>query len=237
MSTTDVLLALLRRGPAHGYDLKVSYDRWFDRGRPLAFGQVYSTLARLLRDGLVEVAHTEMGGGPERTVYELTAAGDERVVRWLQTPVEPGPAGAEEMIRKAVAAFRLDVDPAGFVARQRSTHLRRMRQLTELDAAVEASASGSADGAGSDVVAELVRDHALAHLDADLRWLELAEARLADVRPTQARAGGARLTGSPQPTSGARAVGGARRGRGPGADDPEGPPSAAPASLAGQETR
>ncbi len=165
MATTDVVLALLVRGPAHGYDLKRAHDAWFDHGRPLAFGQVYATLARLERDGLVAVAHTEAGGGPERTVYELTDAGRARVDEWVREPAEPAAPGADELIRKTVAAVRLGLDPAGFVARQRAAHLRRMRALARTPA--------------DDPTSRLVLDHAVAHLDADLRWLELAAQRLA----------------------------------------------------------
>lgn len=171
MATSDVLLALLSRGPAHGYDLKRAHDTWFDSGRPLAFGQVYSTLARLERDGLAAVAHTESGGGPERTVYEIIAAGRERLHAWVTEPAEPAPPGADELIRKTVAAVRLGLDPAGFVARQRSSHLRRMRELEE--------------SVVTDATDRLVVDHAVAHLDADLRWLDLASARItADPAPT-----------------------------------------------------
>lgn len=172
MATTDVLLALLSGGPRHGYDLKRGHDAWFDRGRPLAFGQVYASLARLERDGLVAQAHTEAGAGPERTVYELTEAGRARLDEWLGTPVDPAPPGADELVRKAVAAIRLGLDPAGFVARQRAAHLRRMHALqAETD---------------DDPVSRLVREHALAHLDADLRWLEDAAAWLAEPRGTEA---------------------------------------------------
>ena len=58
MATNEVLLALLRIGPAHGYDLKRDHDAWFPDARPLAFGQVYATLGRLERGGLVEVLET-----------------------------------------------------------------------------------------------------------------------------------------------------------------------------------
>jgi len=179
VSTSDVLLALLVGGPSHGYDLKRCHDTWFDQAKPLAFGQVYATLARLERDGLVAIAHTEAGSGPERTIYELTPGGRERVDAWIGTPAEPAPPGADELIRKTVAAIRLGLDPAGFVARQRAAHLRRMHAL--------------ADVAPSDLMASLVREHAIAHLDADLRWLAAAAEQLSagadDVARTATRAG------------------------------------------------
>ncbi len=108
MATGDALLALLILGPRHGYDLKRAYDDWFSGLRPMAFGQVYSTLSRLQRDDLIQVAQTETAEGPERTVYELTSVGRTRAQEWLSEPVDPdvpGGAPADELIRKTLAAI------------------------------------------------------------------------------------------------------------------------------------
>jgi len=161
----DLVLALLRRGPAHGYEVKRDHDAWFPDARPLAFGQVYATLSRLERDGAVEVVETRTDGGPERRVYALTDAGAERLDAWLGEPAETAGNGPDEIVRKTVAALRTGGDAPGFLARQRASHLRRMREL-----------STGADDA--DPAARLARDHLLAHLDADLRWLDLAAERL-----------------------------------------------------------
>jgi DNA-binding PadR family transcriptional regulator len=166
MATPDALLALLAGGPRHGYDLKRAHDAWYAGLRPLAFGQVYATLARLERDGLVGVAHTESGGGPERVVYELTPQGRARLDAWLTEPAEPGVAGADELIRKTLAAYHLRADVNGVVARQRATHLRRLRALQE---------AAAPDG---DLGSSMATDHTLLHLDADLRWLDLAAERM-----------------------------------------------------------
>ena len=81
------LLGLLSAGPGHGYDLKRSWDHWFAASKPLAYGQVYATLARLVRDGLITQVETEPGSGPERKRYEVTDAGRQSVEQWLLTPV------------------------------------------------------------------------------------------------------------------------------------------------------
>lgn len=167
MATSRALLALLDAGPRHGYDLKRSHDEWFAGLKPLAFGQVYATLGRLERDGLVQVAHTETGDGPERTVYELTPSGREALRTWLEEPVDPGIANADELQRKVLSTYRMEGDVAGLIARQRTEHLRRMRELQ--------------DGP-SPLAATLSADHARLVLDAELRWLELAADRLAAVR-------------------------------------------------------
>jgi DNA-binding PadR family transcriptional regulator len=168
MATGDALLALLLPGPRHGYDLKRTYDAWFAGLRPLAFGQVYSTLARLQRDELILVAQTESAEGPERTVYELTANGRTQAQAWMSEPIDPnvpGGAPADELIRKTLAAFHLDADPDGVMARQRTAHLRAIRALE------------TTDGPPADLGQTVFRDHLRLHLDADLRWLELTGER------------------------------------------------------------
>lgn len=165
MATAEIVLALLRRGPAHGYDVKRDHDAWFPDARRLAYGQVYATLGRLERDGLVEVAETRTEGGPERTVYALTDAGTDRLTEWLAEPATVNGEGAGEIVRKTVAALRIGDDAARSLAAQRTAHLRRMRELT-------------AEPPRADPVARLARDHVLVHLDADLRWLDLAVERV-----------------------------------------------------------
>ena len=158
MAVPDVVLALLRGGPRHGYEVKHEHDAWFPDARPLAFGQVYATFGRLQRDGLVEVVETRSAGAPERTVYGLTRAGRDRLDAWL---AEPAPPGSDEIVRKAVAALRTGAGAAAYLSAQRSAHLRAMREL-----------AGRPPDA--DLAARLGREHTLAHLDADLRWLERA---------------------------------------------------------------
>jgi DNA-binding PadR family transcriptional regulator len=167
MSIAHVLLGVLAEGPAHGYDLKHEYDQRFPGAKPLAFGQVYASLARLQRDGLVEVAETSHAGGPERTTYVLTDAGAAHLHEWLDRPEPAGPYPADDLVRKVVTALRLGEDAAGFLAEQRRTHLTRMRELVGVQSGVK------------EPDARIAIDHMIDHLDADLRWLETAAARVA----------------------------------------------------------
>src|SRR3954470_22056367 len=105
MSVPITLLALLEREPSHGYDLKRDYDAYFGRGKPLPFGQVYSTLARLARDGKVEAADTEAGGGPDRKRYLITDQGVTEVEAWLAEPVPPEPHLQSVLFAKVVLAL------------------------------------------------------------------------------------------------------------------------------------
>src|SRR5882757_7446218 len=88
MTVPLTLLGLLEREPSHGYELKRDYDAFFGRGKPLPFGQVYSTLGRLARDGKVIVGEAEPGTGPDRKRYVITEAGAGEVKEWLTEPVD-----------------------------------------------------------------------------------------------------------------------------------------------------
>lgn len=167
MSVGHVLLGVLAEGPAHGYDLKRGHDARFPAAKPLAYGQVYAALSRLERDGLVEVVETTSGGGPERTTYALTAAGDQELRRWLAEAEPAGPYAADDLVRKTVTALRLDADAVGFLRRQREVHLSRMRGLIALQREEPRMA------------ARIAIDHTISHLDADLQWLETAADRAA----------------------------------------------------------
>ena len=146
-----MLLGVLAHGPAHGYDLKRAHDARFPSAKPLAYGQVYAALAKLEREGLVEVVETKRDGGPDRTTYALTDEGAAALRDWLATTESPGPYSADDLVRKAVTALRLGTDAAGF--------LRSQRAAAEVDARIEI-------------------DHTIFHLDADLRWLETAAGRV-----------------------------------------------------------
>jgi DNA-binding PadR family transcriptional regulator len=165
MSVPLTLLGLLEREPSHGYDLKRDYDTFFGRGKPLPFGQVYSTLARLARDGKVVIGDVEPGAGPERKRYVITERGASEVQTWLAEPVAPEPHLQSVLFAKVVLALMLGRPAEEYLDAQRAAHLQRMRELTEI------RRSGS-------LVDALLADHGLFHLEADLRWVELTTARL-----------------------------------------------------------
>ena len=159
------LLGLLERKPSYGYDLKRDYDGFFGRGKPLQFGQVYATLARLARDGKVAAGDSEPGGGPDRKRYFITEAGVAEVDAWLAEPAPPEPDLQSELFAKVVLALMLGRPADKYLDAQRAAHLQRMHELTEL------KRSG-------DVVEVLLADHGLYHLEADLRWIDHTAARL-----------------------------------------------------------
>ncbi|MBT2506142.1 PadR family transcriptional regulator [Streptomyces sp. ISL-98] len=165
MSIGHTLLGLLESGPRHGYDLKRTFDDKFGHDRPLHYGQVYSTMSRLLKNGLVEVDAIEAGAGPERKRYAITDAGITDVEQWLAQPEKPEPYLQSTLYTKVVLALLTGRSATRLLDTQRTEHLRMMRSL------VERKRRG-------DLADQLICDHALFHLEADLRWLEVAAARI-----------------------------------------------------------
>ncbi len=168
MSVPVTLLGLLERRPSHGYDLKRDYDTYFGRGKQLPYGQVYATLGRLARDGKVTAGEAEPGAGPDRKRYAVTDLGVTEVETWLADPVEPEPHLQTVLFAKVTLALMLGKPAESYLDAQRTAHIRRMRELTEL----------KRTGPLIDV---LLADHALFHLEADLRWIDLTSARLTEL--------------------------------------------------------
>jgi DNA-binding PadR family transcriptional regulator len=165
MTVPLALLGLLEREPSHGYDLKRDYDTYLRRGKPLLLGQVYSTLGRLARDGKVVVGPAEPGAGPDRKRYVITDLGVTQVGTWLAEPVEAEPHLQTELFTKVVLALMLGRDAEAYLDVQRAAHVRRMRELAEV------KRTGT-------LIDELLADHGMFRLEADLRWIEITSARL-----------------------------------------------------------
>ncbi|MFE9246914.1 PadR family transcriptional regulator [Nocardiopsis sp. NPDC006938] len=168
MSLGQTFVGLLETRPQHGYDLKHAYDARFATKRPLAYGQVYATLSRLLKHGFVEVDSVEPGAGPERKRYTVTEAGITDMERWLSQPESPEPYLQSTLYTKVVLALITGRPADEILDVQRTEHLRQMRELTRRKTC-------------GDLADQLICDHALFHLEADLRWLELTAARLHDL--------------------------------------------------------
>jgi len=151
---------------SHGYDLKRDYDAYFGRGRPLPFGQVYATLARLARDGKAVAGEAERGAGPERKRYSITETGKSEVEGWLAEPIPAEPHLQTDLFVKVVLSLMLGRPAEDYFDAQRATHLHLMRELTELKQR-------------GNLVDALLADHGPFHLEADLRWIDITSARLA----------------------------------------------------------
>jgi DNA-binding PadR family transcriptional regulator len=163
----ELFLALLAGERGYGYELKQTLQQEFGDLLPaLNAGQIYSTLARLERDGLV-VGHSVKGDSRRKRVYELTEAGRAALERWIEAPV-PGTRLKDEFFMKfvVVVSARL-AEPRTLIEIQRREYLQSLR---DLDALLAANGKG--------VAAELLVEGAVLHAKADLEWLELIEQRL-----------------------------------------------------------
>jgi DNA-binding PadR family transcriptional regulator len=163
----ELFLALLAGDSGYGYELGQALQQEFGELLPaLNAGQIYSTLGRLERDGLV-VSQSVEGDSRRKRLYELTEDGRAVLARWIETPV-PGARLKDEFFMKlvVVASARL-AEPTTVIEGQRREYLQTLR---DLDALLAANGKG--------VAAELLVEGAVLHAKADLDWLDLIEQRL-----------------------------------------------------------
>jgi DNA-binding PadR family transcriptional regulator len=170
MSTAFVLLGLLTQGPRHGYELKRGHDAQLPGARPLGFGQVYATLGRLERDGLVTAAGTDRDGGPDRVTYRITDEGLASLTDWLSAVEPPVPFVTSALFSRVMVALTAVGREAAhdYLIRQRAAHTTRLREWT--------ARKNDPAATFGDVLAA---DYAITHLDADLRWLHTTVERVA----------------------------------------------------------
>ena len=167
MSVRHSLLALLSGGAMHGYGLKTEFEAATADVWPLNVGQVYTTLSRLERDGLVS-AEADTDG---QKVYEITSAGRDELHRWFETPVPREVVPRQELAIKLVFAMRSGTaDVAAVLQRQRVATVRALQDVTRLKAAAESS---------GDLAWLLMLDGLAFQAEAEVRWLDMCQARLA----------------------------------------------------------
>lgn len=163
-----VLLGLLAKEPAHGYELKRLLEERLGRLWPTVnIGQVYTTLRRLERDGLVRSAEVAQSDRRDKRVFELTAAGQDELDEWLGDTTVEVRVKEPFFMKLAVAANGAGRDPLVLIDRYRRALLRRLRQVQALD------------DAGATPLERMVVEGAVLHLQADVRWLEACEELLA----------------------------------------------------------
>jgi DNA-binding PadR family transcriptional regulator len=161
----EAMLAMLAKEPAHGYELRQRLTRALGPiGEVLNPGQVYVTLSRLERAGLVRSDQVAQAAAPDKKVYEVTAEGREHVASWLIDISWPKVAPAEFHLKLVAAAATGLADPIALIDAQRRDLLRRLRDVQSL--AQEAAA-------GDDAV--LILEGTALRLQADVRWLEACE--------------------------------------------------------------
>ena len=172
MSVPHALLALLREGPKYGLRLQSEFESRTGEVWPLNAGQVYTTLQRLERDGLVETDDGE--GERSRKRYRITANGDRELADWLRTPPDLVPPPRDELVIKLLVALQIPgIDVHEILQVHRRHVIEVMQRYTRI----------KAEAAQDDVPLALVADAELFRLEAIVRWLDAADVRLKQRTP------------------------------------------------------
>jgi len=196
MSVRYALLGLLAQQPRHGYELRAAFEaviggkaNWDVRP-----AQVYASLDRLEQARLIRQRSSGKAGGPEKRVYGLTAAGRKELQAWLESETERAPEHDEFFLKLMIALATGAAQPKRMIHVQRTALYQRLHGVTGRRQATDPRTS---------LAHALLLDQAVMHLEADLQWLDMIEARLEEVQR------------QPLPRPAPR-----RRGRPPGADAP-----------------
>lgn len=171
MSVKHSILALLADEPMYGYQMRLEFEERTGATWPLNVGQVYTTLARLERDGLVEPAGTDDEG---RIRYQITDAGRADVAGWFASAVDRGTPPRDELsIKLAMAVTVPGIDVRAVLQTQRTSTMRVLREYTKRKAGMPAN-----PGAPAEMAWQLVLESLIFNAEAEIRWLDYCERRL-----------------------------------------------------------
>ncbi len=175
MSVKNALLGLLAHHPRHGYELHDAFEAMVggEQNWDLKPAQVYSTLTRLEKQGLIVEESIEQDGGPEKRIYTLTDAGHKALARWFSVPVGGNHQRDEFFLKLMISLAAEDGDPRQVIYVQRASLYKELHAITAQRSQVDPH---------HELAHVLLLDQAVMHLEADLRWLEMIEARLDEIR-------------------------------------------------------
>ena len=167
MSVRHALLALLSEGPKYGLQLRQEFEAGTGEVWPLNVGQVYTTLQRLERDGLVESDDDADDAGPQKR-FRITPGGGDELSEWLRTPPDLSSPPRDELVIKVLVARQVPGVNVHDVVQVHRRHLvELMQQWTRIK-----------EDAADDVALGLALDAELFRLDSVIRWLDAADGRL-----------------------------------------------------------
>ena len=193
MSVKHAILGILADAPAHGYDLKTRFEEKVGEFWSLNYGQVYTTLDRLHKDGLVEFDTVEQGDKPDKKIYRITSAGQDAFTQWQLSPIKAEPrALRDELFLKLMFIDKSQAQHImRTIQRQQSVYMAHMMQLTNRKYEIEEQAQQKIKDVANDderdameqekVISTLLIDVAIYHAEADIRWLRHCEAKLKDL--------------------------------------------------------
>lgn len=175
MTVRNAILGLLAQQPRHGYELRAAFealvggnDIW--EVKP---AQIYTTLARLEEAGLVHQDSVEQDSGPDKRIYSLTPSGQTELAEWFGTGVVAEHHRDEFFVKLMVSLYSDEIDPYQVIRAQRNRLYQDLHALTARRNGIDAH---------RELAQIFLLDKSIMHLEADLRWLDLLEARLDDIR-------------------------------------------------------
>jgi DNA-binding PadR family transcriptional regulator len=174
MTVRNAILGLLAQRPRHGYELRAAFEALVggEQVWEVKPAQIYTTLARLEESGLVSQAGVEQDGGPEKRIYDLTPLGQAELAEWFATGVAGEHQHDEFFVKLMLSISDASADPYRVIQAQRNKIYQDLH---------EATTRRTQTNPKTGLAQIFLLDKAIMHLEADLRWLDLVEARLDDL--------------------------------------------------------
>ena len=175
MSVRNALLGLLAQRPRHGYDLRAAFEAVMggEQNWDVKPAQIYTTLTRLEESGLVQEESVDQGSGPEKRIFAITPAGRAELQSWLSSSVERYDQRDEFFLKLMLSLATGEVDPNRVIQIQRAALYQELHAVTTQRQRADPK---------KELAQIFLLDKSVMHLEADLRWLGLIEARLDDIR-------------------------------------------------------
>lgn len=175
MTIRNAILGLLYQRPRHGYELYTTLEAFVGGEQTWAIkpAQVYTTLNRLHKSGLVTVPDADPDATDDKHIYTLTPDGEAELAAWLAEAVETSPQRDEFFVKLMIALATGYIDPYRLIYTQRAALYRQLHALTAQRADADPD---------TELAHILLLDRAAMHLEADLRWLAMIETRLDEIR-------------------------------------------------------
>lgn len=175
MSVRNAVLGLLAQRPRHGYELRAAFQAVVggEENWDVKPAQIYTTLARLEQSGLIIEEAIEQDGGPEKRIYSITSAGRKILKEWFAAGIEPEHQRDEFFIKLMIGLATGVADPYKLIHHQRNSLYQELHGITEHRSQADPK---------KELASILLLDKAAMHLEADLRWLDMIEARLDEIQ-------------------------------------------------------
>lgn len=175
MSVRHAVLGLLAQRPRHGYELRAAFEALVggEENWDVKPAQIYTTLTRMEKGGLIAEQSIEQDGGPEKRIYAITPGGVQALQDWFTEGTTREHQRDEFFIKLMLGLVSGAADPYQLVTIQRAHLFKELHALTTQRTRVDPS---------TELARILLLDKAIMHLEADIRWLDMVEARLDEIK-------------------------------------------------------